>query len=97
MESTVARVELEIVGRVQGVYYRATAVQVARRLGLLGWVRNESDGSVRAVAQGPRPDLDKFIIWCRQGPPAARVDSVRCRWPDTLATAGTLVGFNARY
>lgn len=67
---------LRIRGRVQGVGYRYWAVGRARALGLRGWVRNRSDGSVEAVADGPQDALDAFIAACQVGPRAARVTSV---------------------
>jgi acylphosphatase len=76
------RVHLRIEGRVQGVYFRASAVQEAHRLGLTGWVMNCRDGSVEAVAEGPRVRIEDWIAWCRQGPPGARVERVRFEWQD---------------
>jgi acylphosphatase len=72
----VVRVRLRITGRVQGVYYRASARDEARALGLTGWVRNLPDGSVELVAEGEEPRIDRLVAWCRQGPPGARVDEV---------------------
>lgn len=69
-------ISLRIEGRVQGVGYRWWAVGQARRLGLDGWVRNRSDGSVEALAIGPPEALDGFAAACRQGPSAARVTAV---------------------
>jgi acylphosphatase len=77
---TAAGVHLKIIGRVQGVYYRASTIQRASQLGLTGWVRNCEDGSVEAVAEGPRAKLDELIAWCRGGPPGARVSRVDVRW-----------------
>lgn len=77
---SVVRAHLYIAGRVQGVFYRATCRDVAAGLGLAGWVRNCPDGSVEAVAEGPQSAVDEFIRWCRKGPPAARVSSVRLEW-----------------
>jgi acylphosphatase len=71
---------LHIRGRVQGVYYRASTVQEAQKLGLTGWVMNCPDGSVAAVAQGTRAAIESLIEWCRRGPAGARVDSVEVRW-----------------
>ena len=78
--SATARAHLKILGRVQGVYYRASALQQAQRLGLGGWVRNCADGSVEAVAEGPRDKIEGLIAWCKSGPPGARVTVVDVRW-----------------
>lgn len=75
-----ARVHLKVAGRVQGVYYRASALQEAQRLGLTGWVRNCSDGSVEVVAEGPRRQIEHLIAWCQHGPAEARVTGVDLRW-----------------
>ena len=69
-------VRLRITGRVQGVGYRAWAIDTARRLGLRGWVRNRADGSVEALATGHDDALAAMIEACREGPPAARVAEV---------------------
>jgi acylphosphatase len=83
---TITRVELIIAGRVQGVFYRSSARDEARRLGLLGEVRNLPDGRVEAIAEGKREALEHFIAWCRSGPPMAEVEEVQIRWVDaTLA------------
>lgn len=75
-QSPAQSVRLLIRGRVQGVGYRASAADAARRLGLLGWVRNLRGGEVELVAEGDPAVLEKLIEWCRRGPPASRVDSV---------------------
>ena len=70
------RVRLRIRGRVQGVFYRDSTQREAQRLGLHGWVRNRSDGSVEAIAQGPPERVAALIDWCHEGPPLARVVEV---------------------
>ena len=67
---------LIIRGRVQGVFYRASTREEATRLGLEGWVRNLPDGGVEARVMGEEADVERFIEWCRRGPPHSRVDSV---------------------
>ena len=71
-------VRLRIEGRVQGVGFRAWLAAAARRLGLDGWVANRRDGGVEAVASGPASHVDALVAECRAGPPAARVDMVKC-------------------
>lgn len=69
--------DMRITGKVQGVMYRKTAVQVANRLGLVGYAMNLDDGSVRIEAQGEQALLEEFAMWCRTGPPLAVVADVR--------------------
>jgi acylphosphatase len=69
-------VRLRITGRVQGVGYRAWALQRAGRLGLRGWVRNRSDGSVEAFVVGADDAVAGMIEACREGPFAARVSDL---------------------
>jgi acylphosphatase len=78
--SELARVRLKIAGRVQGVYFRASALRQAQELGLTGWVKNCPDGSVEAIAEGSRAKLDELIVWCRLGPSGARVTNVDIHW-----------------
>ena len=73
---TERRVRLRIRGRVQGVFYRDSTQREAQRMGLRGWVRNRSDGSVEAIAQGPPERVAALIDWCHEGPPLARVVEV---------------------
>ena len=74
-DETVTR-QLRIHGRVQGVYYRASMVAEATRLGLHGWVRNRADGSVEALAQGGASAVQALVDWARRGPPQAQVSEV---------------------
>ncbi len=67
---------LAITGRVQGVGYRDWAVATGQRLGLSGWVRNRTDGSVEALIGGDDDAVGRMIEACRRGPPLARVDAV---------------------
>ncbi len=63
-------------GVVQGVFYRQTCRQIARRHLLLGWVRNLPDGRVEVWAQGEEDALEDFVAWLWAGPPDARVAGV---------------------
>jgi len=57
-------------------------------LGLSGWVRNLPDGRVEVVAEGPTDKLGTLISWCRQGPPAARVDGVDVTYEEPKGDSG---------
>ena len=61
-------------GRVQGVGFRAYAVRLAHDCGVVGWVRNEADGTLRAEATGTDSALQSFAAGLRMGPPGARVE-----------------------
>ncbi len=67
---------IHVTGRVQGVGFRYHAAREAARLGLVGWVRNEPDGSVLAHAEGPDSAVAQFVAWCGAGPAYARVRGV---------------------
>ncbi len=73
------RIEILITGRVQGVFFRHTAMEEAQGLGLSGEVQNLPDGAVAVIAEGPREALDELLAWCRHGPPGASVEEVRVR------------------
>ncbi len=67
---------LVVTGRVQGVFFRASAREEAVRLGIDGLARNEPDGSVRIEAEGEPDALDRFVAWCGRGPDFADVKAV---------------------
>ena len=71
------RVHVWVAGRVQGVFYRASAREKAVGLGLTGWVRNLPDGRVEILAEGNPQRIAEFLDWCRTGPPQARVEECR--------------------
>ncbi len=79
-DAPTSRLEVVVRGRVQGVGYRMYAGVSARARGLVGWVTNEPDGSVRAVAEGPRADLEAWTAELAAGPPGAVVDRVDQSW-----------------
>jgi acylphosphatase len=69
-----------VYGQVQGVGFRYFVVREAQMLGLHGYTRNERDGSVEVLAQGPRPALERLLDRLRQGPSASYVRDVRLTW-----------------
>jgi acylphosphatase len=74
------QVRLIIHGIVQGVFFRANTRRVGASLGLAGIAINRPDGTVEAVAEGPRDKLEAFVAWCHQGPEMARVDRIEVVW-----------------
>jgi acylphosphatase len=74
MSNTICRVVIR--GRVQRVGYRAWTEYTALELGLEGWVRNRSDGTVEALFAGPSNDVAAMLEACRLGPPGARVEAI---------------------
>jgi acylphosphatase len=63
-------------GRVQGVSYRDWTVRTAKKFGLVGWVRNLSDGRVEILADGEEDAIGQLVEACQEGPPLARVEHV---------------------
>ena len=74
------RAHIFATGKVQGVTYRDSTVSQALWWGLTGWVRNLKDGRVEIVVEGPKVGIEGLILWCHEGPKAARVDSVDVEW-----------------
>jgi acylphosphatase len=91
---TKQRAHVTFTGRVQGVFFRAFTEEVANSLGLNGWVRYTPEGSVEAVFEGEKSDIEKAISDCRNGPPASRVDDVDVLWEDCRDEFGS---FRVRY
>jgi acylphosphatase len=87
----VERLHAVIRGDVQGVGFRYFLLRKANQLGLTGWVRNNDDGTVEVVAEGPRPELDQLERAAKEGPRLAHVSRVDVEW--SLATGG-LDGFD---
>jgi acylphosphatase len=88
------RVSLVITGTVQGVFYRRETQREAQKLGLAGFVRNETDGSVYAEAEGDEKQVGALIRWCRRGPSHARVEEVRVTESAPKGEEGFRVVFN---
>ena len=82
---------LLITGRVQGVGYRFYLQRKARELGVAGWVRNRSNGTVEAVVHGSPGQVDAVVAWARRGPPSAVVADV-----EISDGSGEYTGFEAR-
>ena len=70
------RAHLLVSGRVQGVFFRQSTLVEAQNLGVNGWVRNLMDGRVEAVFEGEEHSVKTLVNYCRQGPPAARVNNL---------------------
>ncbi len=67
-------------GVVQGVFFRASTRSEAMRIGVGGWVRNLTDGTVQALFEGETKKVEEIIGWCHKGPPGARVSKVEIFW-----------------
>jgi acylphosphatase len=63
-------------GHVQGVFFRDSARQRAASRGVAGWIRNNADGTVEAVFEGPLEAVERLVDYCREGPRGARVTAV---------------------
>lgn len=81
---------IEVIGRVQGVGFRYSAMSVANSLGIYGFVKNTHANSVYIEAEGEEVDMESFITWCKQGPSHARVDNV-------IAYKGEVKGYEEFY
>ena len=75
-------------GRVQGVFFRSETHERARSLGIGGWVRNNPDGSLEAVFEGPAERVESLVAWCRRGPAGAAVEDVETVWEEPCGEQG---------
>ncbi|HEX3666091.1 MAG TPA: acylphosphatase [Rhizomicrobium sp.] len=75
-ETEITSLRLRIEGFVQAVGYRNFAIEEARRLGIDGWIRNRSDGTVEALASGDTKTVEAFVTVCMLGPPGSRVRNI---------------------
>jgi acylphosphatase len=89
-----ARAHVIISGRVQGVFFRMETKEAADRHDVKGWVKNKRDGTVEAVFEGERDQVDALLKWCEEGPPHANVDDVDVKWE---ACSGEFKKFDVRY
>jgi acylphosphatase len=88
------RLTATVTGFVQGVSYRYYTRREANRLGVKGWVKNESDGSVRVVAEGSEEQLRGLLNFLRRGSPSAQVADVSLDWS---TASGDFNSFEVRF
>jgi len=79
---------IRVTGRVQGVFFRAWTRDEAQTLGIDGWVRNCSDGSVEAQLEGDQEAIEELVDLIREGPPGARVEGVEVEEADPEGLSG---------
>jgi acylphosphatase len=91
---TKVRVRAVISGRVQGVFFRMETKKAAARYGVFGWVKNQRDGTVAAVFEGSKENVDSALAWCKHGPASAKVLDVDETWEEYK---GEFNGFEIRY
>lgn len=84
---------IKIFGRVQGVFFRLSAQYTAKKLSITGFVRNESDGTVYIEAEGKEENLQKFLTWCKKGPPWALVENIDFEYSTKLNNFPSFVIF----
>lgn len=73
----IKHLDIQVKGKVQGVFFRASTREVATDLGITGWVKNEDDGSVKIQAEGTDEQLKEFLKYCEKGPKNSLVEEVK--------------------
>ena len=76
------RISILISGKVQGVFFRAEAREIAEANKISGWIRNTDDDKVEACITGDEKAVEEFILWCRHGPDKAKVENVLVKYDD---------------
>jgi acylphosphatase len=82
------RARVVVNGVVQGVFFRGSCRREALNRGLVGWIRNRPDGSVEAVFEGTRRDVDALVRWMRRGPRLAHVETAEVTFEPPEGLAG---------
>jgi acylphosphatase len=85
------RAHVIVRGQVQGVFFRAEARDRAASLDLVGWIRNNPDGTVEAVFEGEDERVESIVEWCRRGPALAQVEDVDVSWEQPQGESGFAV------
>jgi acylphosphatase len=93
-KNSIEELHATVRGYVQGVGFRYFVIQKATALGLHGYVRNESNGTVEVLAQGTRAALERLVTLLRYGPASAEVDDVQATW---RAPTEHISGFHVRW
>ncbi len=75
-----SRLNINVQGTVQGVFFRAGAQEQAKKLGLVGYATNLGNGSVEIVAEGEQEQLEELLMWCWKGPKGAKVTDLEFAW-----------------
>lgn len=88
------RLRLEIHGRVQGVWFRASTRDEALGIGVSGRVRNLANGNVEVTVEGDRSAVERLVAWCRKGPQGASVSKIEIKEEDYVGEFDT---FQIRY
>ena len=77
--------QITVRGKVQGVFFRASTKSCALDLGVKGWVKNQSDGSVLIEAEGPKDKVEQLIKWCHEGSAHSKVADVEFKEVESKA------------
>jgi len=88
MDATLIRRRVVVHGMVQGVGFRYSLTRLAVSRGVVGWVRNRTDGTVEAVLEGVPDAVDAIVEWCRRGPRGAEIDDVVVQTEEPEGLAG---------
>jgi acylphosphatase len=94
MNSDLQRVRIKVFGDVHYVGFRFSTIEIARDLGLTGWVKNEPGGTVQIIAEGEREKLENLVAWARKGPSLARVEKIDVEWG---GATGEISSFDVSY
>jgi len=91
---SIERLHIIVFGQVQGVFFRSGVQSEAKKLSLVGWVKNRDDGSVEIEAEGERESLESLLVWCYHGPKGAGVSDIEFAWQDAC---GEYADFGIRH